>query len=736
MKLKNTAHRNLIFVLGERDWGLGYLATQLASLPEEDVVWVTTAEGLSGNQVASFQVKQLLGREYQCAVVDLYSGFNPDAIAVVAGTVVGGGILFMLAPSTDQWDRFNDPEYKKLVTHPYASEDIEGRYLRRFKELVLSDSAVKLIRQERSGGDENPGKDENIANTDVAQPLQGEGGCLSVGQEKALQAIKNLAQGSKKNALVISSDRGRGKSTVLGVAAAQLLLEKPLNIILVAPQVGSVAAVVEHCIEGLSIDELSVKSPAREILSEAAQHAPEWKNNQLNYGQGKLKYFAADEIINRKPQADLVLVDEAAALPTFILSAILALYKRVVFSTTIHGYEGNGQGFRLRFCKILDQEVPRWGAVKLDESVRWGEADPLERFIYRSLLLDAQPVNINNILQGDALAVRTELLDRDTLSADEAQLRELMGLLMTAHYRTTPGDLRGMLDCPNLRLYGVFFKNRMIAAAVIAEEGGLGEEWMDPIWLGQRRIRGHILPQSLSQQLGLREAIQLRAARVVRIAVHPDLQGQQLGSNLLATLSNDLKEQGFDYIGASFAVTAQVLRFWNNNNFATLRIGMSKEKSSGCHAGLVMRSFTAAGEDTLQLAEKRFLAQLPLAIDEYLRDISPELVLALSSGVSPNHLAPNDLGLLDDQDCLDVEAFTRGHRNYETCLLPLRKKVLLNMDRLNACSNVTVLERDLIVKKIIQKLSWQEVINSLALNGKKNAQNLLRQAVEKLGAEV
>ena len=724
MKLKNTAHRSLIFVLGEQDWGLAHAAAQVATLlgsvPQEDVVWVTAAEGLSGHQVASSQVKQLLGREYQCAVVDLYGGFNPDTIAVVAGTVMGGGTLFILAPSMDQWDSFNDPEYQKLVTHPYVSEDIKGRYLKRFKTLVLSDSAVKQVRQEC------PGESENIVRAHVAQQPQSEGGRLTVGQEKALQAIQNLAQGSKKNALVISSDRGRGKSTVLGVAAAQLLLEKPVKLILVAPQVGSVAAVVEHCIEGLSS-----KKSSLETVSEAAPIGPEWKNNQLNSGQGTLTYFAADELINSRPQADLVFVDEAAALPTFILSAILALYKRVVFSTTIHGYEGNGQGFRLRFCKILDQEVPRWQAVKLEEPVRWGEADPLEQFIYRSLLLDAQPARISSDLKCDTWAVNTELLDRDKLLADEVLLRELMGLLMTAHYRTTPGDLRGMLDCPNLRLYGVFFKQRIIAAAVVAEEGGLGDAWADPIWLGQRRIRGHILPQSLSQQLGLRNAIQLRAARVVRIAVHPDLQGQQLGSKLLTTLSDDLKSQGFDYIGASFAVTEQVLRFWNSNHFATIRMGMSKEKSSGCHAGLVMQSFSTAGEEILQLAKQRFLAQLPLAMDEYLRGISVGLVLTLLADVVPSHA-----GVIDEQDRLDIEAFIRGHRNYETCLLPLRKKAMLNIHCLRMCIGVSELERDLIVKKIIQKLSWQEVIDALAFNGKKNSQNLLRQAMGKLDEEV
>lgn len=736
MNVKSTGLRTTVLLLGEQDWGLTFLAASLKALPREEVVWVSAEEAaaaLAQRCLKPSQVRQLLGQEFLHAVVDLHSGFNPDVLAVVAGTVRGGGTLFLLAPELAQWQRFADPEYDKLVVHPYRGDEVLGRYLRRFKAQVLAMSLEEgrfhLLHQRQEGEALKCVVDE-VSHQSAVRPF-----CLTVEQEAALAEIRKLAASGKKQALVITADRGRGKSTVLGVAAAALLQQKALKILIIAPQFNSAAAVVSHCCEALSgagfggdqqVSESDPRQPLRPV---------EWKNNQVVFGAGCLVYVAADEVLARRPAADLVFVDEAAALPTFMLSGILSAYKRVVFSTTIHGYEGNGQGFRLRFCRTLDQQVPRWRSINLTEPVRWGREDPLERFVYRSLMLDAQPAEVDETFLLDARNWQTVRLERDALVENEARLRELMGLLRIAHYRTTPGDLRSFLDCPNFRLYAVCGHQKIIAAAVVAEEGGFEASWLDPIWLGQRRLRGHLLPQSLSQQLGFREGPTLRCGRVVRIAVHPALQGRGVGSQLLQQLTEALKAEAFDYVGASFAVTAQVLRFWQKNQFVAIRVGVSKEKSSGCHAGLVVRPLSDSGVALAQVAQQRFLAQLPLALDEYLGDVGAELMVELlaSGGQDELEAGRGDFyGGMDAQDCLDVEAFIQGQRNYETCLLALRKKVFLNLHCLKAGGGLSLLERNLLVKKVIQKESWPSVVRTLPLNGKKPAQQLLRQAVAKL----
>jgi tRNA(Met) cytidine acetyltransferase len=68
----------------------------------------------------------------------------------------------------------------------------------------------------------------------------------------------------------------------------------------------------------------------------------------------------------------------------------------------------------------------------------------------------------------DPAAIEAVALDRDALVADETQLREFFGLLVHAHYRTTPGDLHRLLDAPNLRLHALRHRGQVVAACLLA----------------------------------------------------------------------------------------------------------------------------------------------------------------------------------------------------------------------------------------------------------------------------
>jgi Predicted P-loop ATPase fused to an acetyltransferase len=55
-----------------------------------------------------------------------------------------------------------------------------------------------------------------------------------------------------------------------------------------------------------------------------------------------LSYIAPDSLLDEKLECDLLFVDEAAAIPVSILLQILKSYPRIVFASTMVGYEGNG----------------------------------------------------------------------------------------------------------------------------------------------------------------------------------------------------------------------------------------------------------------------------------------------------------------------------------------------------------------------------------------------------------
>ncbi len=166
--------------------------------------------------------------------------------------------------------------------------------------------------------------------------------------------------------------------------------------------------------------------------------------------------------------------------------------------------------------------------------IRWGEDDPLERAVTDLLLLDAAPARVDaNDVAKNLNEIEHVCCDRDALALDEATLRAFFGLLVHAHYRTTPGDLHRMLDAPNLALHGLLWRGRVIAASIVAREGGLPAALCADMAPGRTRIRGHALADTLVSHAGRPEAGSLEMIRSVRIAAHPDLRRLGLARRLV-----------------------------------------------------------------------------------------------------------------------------------------------------------------------------------------------------------
>jgi tRNA(Met) cytidine acetyltransferase len=489
---------------------------------------ITDAAHIAGALPAK-KAHTLLGQECAVLVFDAHSGFDVNAFAAVSGTLCGGGTLFLLIPPLDEWAAFADPDYRRFLPYPYEAADVKGRFLARFVRMLPCRSDFSPTMR--------------LVNEDV-------------GLKPDLQAasIQTILQSNVP--IVLTADRGRGKSAALGMAASQLM-DAGKRVLLTAPSRATVETVFKH----------------------AATNPPQ--------------FFAPDDLLQTLPQGDVLLVDEAAAIPVPLLLKMLEHYPRCVFSTTLHGYEGSGRGFALRFQKALGERVPGWQSLRLHQPIRWAENDPLEAFINRALLLDA---DVEEGVCNTPLRPLYRYLDRNELAANEPLLRQLFGLLITAHYQTRPSDLRQMLDAPDISIHVLELQGTIVAVALLSREGGLDPELTAAIHAGKHRPHGHPVPQTLTFHAKIPGAAELLCERVMRIAVHPSLQNGGLGGQLLEHLVEFAAQGGADYIGVSYAMTPELLRFWERAGFVLARVGFRKDTASGSRSVVQVKALSAKGK--------------------------------------------------------------------------------------------------------------------------------------------
>jgi len=380
----------------------------------------------------------------------------------------------------------------------------------------------------------------------------------------------------------------------------------------------------------------------------------------------------------------------------------------------------------LRFSRILDRHTNSWKSVTLSAPVRWADNDPLERLVFRMLLLDAVAAPDDRLVDANIDGCSMECLDRDQLLEDEPALGELFGLLVLAHYRTRPLDLRHLLAGPNLSVYVMRVGGHIVATALVAEEGGFDADAARAIWAGRSRPQGHLLPETLAAYQGLSEAPCLRCARIVRVAVHPVMQRRGLASRLVEYISGQLRDSGYDYIGSSFGATAELLDFWKGLGWSPVRLGIQRGASSGSHSVVMLRPLNNRGTALFAAARERFYAHFPHQLSDSLRDIEPELVQRLMQGGGEHAACP---GRCDWQD---IRAFAHEKRLLEGAIGAVWRLVCYALMCADADTRLQEKEIALLVARVLQKRPWQECAAMVGVAGQSQALALLRGAVARL----
>jgi len=699
--VSQTTVRQLVVLSGTQAWAFEQLSSVISL---SDCLWIGESDVDVG--IAMSKAKMVLGRECHQLVFNAYSGFNPDAFGQAVGTLNGGGVCFIISPPLDAWASYDDPDYLRYVASPQQLSDVNPYFLNRIQQLITDDAHAIVIHENEVKSDYEC-MDLASPAAELATSSQ-QLTCshfATLEQKNCVNEIIKVSSGHRNRPLVISADRGRGKSSALGLAAAMLLQDNLTHIIVTAPKVSALGSFFKHAVE---------------LLNDSEMHS-----NTLHWQGKRIEFIAPDELINQLPSCDLLLIDEAAAIPTPMLTVLATKYSRVVFATTIHGYEGTGRGFALRFLNRLKEISPQMRRFELSQPIRWQQNDPLELLSNTLLGLDFKAVNVDSQIEVfDNKLINYQLISQLELIEDEGLLEQVFGLLVLAHYQTSPSDFRQLLDAPNLFIFIAIHDNDVIGVSLVLKEGQLDNELCKEIALGERRLRGHLLPQSLLAQVGIVNAAQYSYGRIMRIAVHPQLQHKNIGSDLDAYVTQWAITQKIDVLGASFGATAELSRYWFNNNYYPARLGFNKDSASGTHSLLVMKALNKNSQikDIVNVGHKQFFKSFRYDIANHFNQLDEQLVVAL---LSQNIVTES----LCDFDRHNIETFINGSRPFEQVSYIIENVLWNSAGSLMTLSDI---EQSIIIQKVLQRKTWNEFAKQLSLTGKKEAQLLLRQAIKAL----
>ena len=677
--------RHLLVITGESHWC--YEKAQQFLEGWQGTLWLTD----SGHAADAFPIRkarQFLGREFNAVVFDMHSGLDPDALGAVSGTIRDGGCLLLLAPALHAWRDFRDPWYARIDSWPPHEDDFPGHYLGYLQTLIVPGPGLHLVTQDRQS--QLPG---------IPEPAPSIPRTTS-DQLEAIAAIRHVATGHARRPLVITADRGRGKSAALGFAAAELLKNTQKRILLTAPSRSAVEPVFRHALQTL---------PGAVMAREGL----------LEHMNGMLEFLSPDEMVHRTPSADLLLIDEAAAIPAALLKKLLLAYNRIVFSTTVHGYEGTGRGFAIRFREILDSLRPQWRDLRLHEPIRWQPGDPLESFIARALLFDAEPEQFATTGTDAIELVETPQAE---LCHDPALLAQVFGLLVNAHYQTRPFDLRYMLDGRNMRILLAKKQDTIAGVLLSVSEGAFGDQLAGEILSGKRRPQGNLAPQSLALHLQEKGFLECSYERILRIAVHPDLQRSGVGSRMLNWLGSKCD---VDLLATSFGATSDLLRFWKSCGFSEARMGLGRDAASGSHSLLMLHPLTGRGKVLQQQAFDRFHELLPLLLPARLKGLESDLVSDLM------HVPGSTRNQPDGRALQRLHRFV-DHGLPQDTILPELDALVRDCGSSGRLRLLPTVHRELLVALVLQKKDTRELVDSLPVDGKRELSMLLRTAVGEL----
>ncbi|CAG7818349.1 unnamed protein product [Allacma fusca] len=533
------------------------------------------------------ETQKILGNTFGMCILQDFEALTPNLLARTIETVEGGGIIVFLLRSVSslkQLYALNMDVHNRFRTE--AHQDVVGRFNERFilsmgtcencivmddslNVLPISSNVLNIEPVPPRSGTNTPEELELMELKSSLQDTQPIGVlincCKTLDQAKALLKFIDAISEKSLNATVsLTASRGRGKSAALGLSIAAAVAFGYSNIYVTSPSPENLTTLFEFVFKGFDVLEYQEHIDYDLIQSTN----PEFNKaiTRVNFFRDHrqtIQYISPSEC-QKLGQAELLVIDEAAAIPLPLVKSLFGPYL-IFLSSTINGYEGTGRSLSLKLIQQLRNQSNKSSdssgesstgkvsgrvlhEVTLEDSIRYKSGDRIEKWLTDLLCLDATLTP--PLTSGCPPPQDCELyyINRDTLfcyhKASEAFLQRLMSLYVASHYKNSPNDLQMLSDAPAHHLFCLIgpaspnqkFLPEVLAVLQVCLEGEISKGSIAAGLARGQRASGDLIPWTIAQQFQDQDFPSLSGARVVRIATHPDYQGMGYGSRALELL--------------------------------------------------------------------------------------------------------------------------------------------------------------------------------------------------------
>ncbi|OWZ66539.1 hypothetical protein AYX15_02166 [Cryptococcus neoformans] len=660
---------------------------------------------------------KILGQTFGMLVLQDYEAITPNLLARTIETVEGGGIVVLLLKTmsslkqlyamamdvharyrTDAHQfvqpRFNERFILSLGSNPdclVLDDELNVLPLSKGKDIQIGKAGEEDDRGRKRKAEELKEMKENLDGVDIVGSLAKL--AKTVDQAKAiLTFVEAISEKNLSSTVALTAGRGRGKSAALGLAIGAALAHDYSNIFVTSPDPENLKTLFEFVFKAL--DALGYEEHIDYDVVQSTN--PDFKKAivRVNIFRGHRQtiQYISPEDSHVLGQAELVIIDEAAAIPLPLVRKLIGPYL-VFMASTINGYEGTGRSLSIKLIQQLREQTRpsitkdsentaanavgssskaaaagRSGAglvrslreIKLDEPIRYSPGDNVEKWLNNLLCLDATIVSKS--IQGCPHPSKCELyyVNRDTLfsyhPASEVFLQRMMALYVASHYKNSPNDLQMLSDAPAHHLFVLLppideNDNTLpdpLVVLQVALEGNISREAiLKEMAQSGMRSSGDMIPWIISTQFQDNDFATLSGARVVRIATHPDYARMGYGSRAMealesfyngtlysfddapvdmgesfadaakvgpnANLQNDTiairdpsrmppllqrlserKPETLDYLGVSFGLTRDLLKFWKKGGFTPLYASQKENALTGEYTFVMLKVLASA----------------------------------------------------------------------------------------------------------------------------------------------